>query len=1110
MITLVRAAAGCGKTTTLALRYLGFLSEGISADRAVAITFTRRAAAELVERVGLALVAVRGGARGEEARDRLGAAWPSYAAAAPRDPALVEAALHALSTAPIGTTDSFVAALLSEYAVDAALPIPGRPPEPLDIPIRAGRGPASALTRVARRLLDPLDGAVGPEVALLARHYPLEEIRAHLCSRGAADDLPALSCRELLDEVAQALAGPVRESDPATLLGVSDSARLEAWETALRRTTNSAGQWAIPRIARWLHAGCPAPAPWELAAWLHALQRRGPRAKLLERLDATPWNLGTATLTLGEVIAALRFPYEDPAMVDVADSIRSARETLRDQVRGPGLVAAARAGELDYDALCGAAIALAEAPPRRLAHRFGSLLVDEVQDANPLQIRLYRALAALPGVGDRACFVGDVRQGIYLFRGADPSAFADLVSQSACGPMLAINYRSTPALVAAHRALFAPLNALLVANEYPALDSLEGTEAWSFNRQAELDPTVHADPAPVWIIRTSDGTDANEAALAAFLERVQAAWTGEGRPDTAAVLAPTWANAATACRLLQQWTGNLEAACLEGGNRILRGRVADDIRAWIRALTDPADELAWLAVWRHPTIGLSDDALARMRALTSLSHLTERQALDPACAAADREAFARALSPIRHALALAPAGRLAEGLNHLAAQLGWRALSAASPDPDAGQLDLLLDWVRELEAGGADADAVLVGLAPENTDGPREIAEERPGTIACTTVHQAKGLAWDHVLVWSPGREIRGRDTETEPEPLAVALPGRPPARLVGLRFDPHGGLSPFKDPPGRLLSAIHRRRRGAEVARVLYVAVTRARRSVTLGLGKAARASPGRARRVEDLVIAAWGTAPFQADGVSRTFRSAKRERGEPITRWVEAIGEVPPARESVGPVWEERSPSDSHPAFSFDERRDRAAAAHVRAQLGGLHLGAGPRLDPPPIPGWSSAHWGTLAHAWMATWRFAGDPEAARIETWLGEERGPGIHNAAGAAWLAALSSRVRTSPWWSLVSHPGTKLDFECAFIAAFPATHRVSTGRLDLLVTRGKQCWIVDFKVGGGSPSREDPAAGNLAEGVPQLEAYRDALNTLGKRVDSMILWYLRTGTTFAWS
>ena len=52
---VITAAAGCGKTTELARRYLGFLAAGVPVQGAVAITFTRRAAAELRERVTLAL-----------------------------------------------------------------------------------------------------------------------------------------------------------------------------------------------------------------------------------------------------------------------------------------------------------------------------------------------------------------------------------------------------------------------------------------------------------------------------------------------------------------------------------------------------------------------------------------------------------------------------------------------------------------------------------------------------------------------------------------------------------------------------------------------------------------------------------------------------------------------------------------------------------------------------------------------------------------------------------------------------------------------------------------------------------------------------------------------
>src|SRR5688572_30393658 len=121
---VVRAAAGCGKTTDLARRYLAFLADGVPAEQAIAITFTRKAAAELAERVSLALRACLGGPAADEARSRLGSAWEHYREAAPKDPAQVRAALAALPEAPIGTTDAFVQQLLTEFALDAALPLP--------------------------------------------------------------------------------------------------------------------------------------------------------------------------------------------------------------------------------------------------------------------------------------------------------------------------------------------------------------------------------------------------------------------------------------------------------------------------------------------------------------------------------------------------------------------------------------------------------------------------------------------------------------------------------------------------------------------------------------------------------------------------------------------------------------------------------------------------------------------------------------------------------------------------------------------------------------------------------------------------------------------------
>jgi ATP-dependent exoDNAse (exonuclease V) beta subunit len=94
----VEAGAGSGKTTCLIDRFIALVKSGVPADRIAAITFTEKAAAELVDRI-------RAGLQAE----------------APDSPECREA-LHVLDEAAIGTLHSFAQRILTEHPIEAGLP----------------------------------------------------------------------------------------------------------------------------------------------------------------------------------------------------------------------------------------------------------------------------------------------------------------------------------------------------------------------------------------------------------------------------------------------------------------------------------------------------------------------------------------------------------------------------------------------------------------------------------------------------------------------------------------------------------------------------------------------------------------------------------------------------------------------------------------------------------------------------------------------------------------------------------------------------------------------------------------------------------------------------
>ncbi len=523
-----------------------------------------------------------------------------------------------------------------------------------------------------------------------------------------------------------------------------------------------------------------------------------------------------------------------------------------------------------------------------------------------------------------------------------------------------------------------------------------------------------------------------------------------------------------------------------------------------------------------------------------LGRLIEADALVHPHLPSDQAAFARACPVLREARARLGRQDLAELLDTVATVLNWRGLLRAGPggDDDLANLEVLLDWLRSLGGEGRSVEAVLA-LLDEPGDKAPHVHVHRPARhVRCTTIFQAKGLAWDHVMIMKPGG-IAGRRASTEPAWIDLAPPGaREPrrVRLDGVRFDPYGGISDFADPLERLAQRLLAHRRGEESARMLYVALTRARRSVTLGLGPVARPRKrGRGEEddevdVSNLVREAWLAKDFRAEGVARVEARERPASPPHPTGWADVAPECP---EDWGvPVSlherEERTPSAMGGHLTSAQRQQLAEGVVARVRLvNGLHLGAA-RLDPPgadpatglPAAGHRLAHltsadWGQLVHGWLARWRFDGPVSTAPVQAWLEAEWGAPDEEVAD--WLGRLCAQLAAvgGPLWRLVTEPKVRLHFELPLIGLGAQHDRevLLSGRTDLLVERaGQRLTIVDFKAGAQVPTGWATLAeeAGLRSYAPQLDAYATAFRRMGYAVDGVALWFVRTGASVLWS
>jgi ATP-dependent exoDNAse (exonuclease V) beta subunit len=515
---------------------------------------------------------------------------------------------------------------------------------------------------------------------------------------------------------------------------------------------------------------------------------------------------------LEKLVAVQALPDADlPA--EEAEALQSLSLLLQHAAAELLLVFAER-GQLDYAQVAGAARAALSCggAPTDLALRLGSavrhVLVDEFQDTSAEQISLLRALTAGWEEGDgRTLFaVGDPMQSIYQFREADVGLYLRArdrgIGERAFEPLaLHRNFRSGPGIVAWVNQVF---GRIFPQRDDPLLSGVAYLESTAACAEPAGSVQVHGRLA-----------EEPEAEAARVLGIVQAA----RRRDPAVCIAVLVANRSRRHRAGRGIARGRHRRAGREARALGERAVVRDLATLARALQHIGDRTAWLAVLRAPWCGLRLDALAALGADAAAPLWQVLQGPRTAVLGAEEQARAarvvRALEP-----ALAGGERalpLAERVERCWQRLGGPAIHAALRDQDDAEsfLDALAaDPATELLAGEA-----LQALAQD----AYASARSQPGAVDVLTMHAAKGLEWDVVIV--PGL---GRRNARDPEPLLhwVEFPsaGEEPDLLLA-------PLRATGEPAPRSVAAyirgVRRQRQQLERVRLLYVTATRARREL-------------------------------------------------------------------------------------------------------------------------------------------------------------------------------------------------------------------------------------------------------------------------------------------
>ncbi len=1139
---LAVAPAGSGKTGLLVQRMLAALASVDEAEQVVAITFTNKAAAEIRARVLKALQLASSGV-------------PPEAAHAQQEYTLARAALQRaelrgwqLQANPERlralTIDGLQAQIAAELPLLSGI---GSRPRVVDDPqllyeqallalfaeAEDAQAPLALREAVAlwlRSAGNRIDRLLPPLADLLARRE--QWIKAADPSFDwAAHETEVL--RALHFEQQQRLAAALGHGDAAELVALvregSAQSELLAWAAELtdwpafgvdhaelhRALANllvtKEGRLRSPKGINVKH-GFPAKT---------ASKERIARL-LAERADDA---------TLAEAAADLLALPPTTMPADLAQ-LRDALLTLLRHALAHLQLAMGERGETDFSEIAQAALrslrpggGYGDALLRRDA-QLRHLLVDEMQDTSEGQLKLLEQLTLgwQPGDGRSLFLVGDPQQSIYAFRKAEVRLFLQLMRTRQLGALplhcvqLATNFRSDAAVVDWFNLVFEFIfpsheDELAGAVRYaPSIAAAPG-EAQNHSRGNTRGNTQANMPGDAPIETASDAKfdaagavnvarfDTSEIGRAVQVHRFDkgdSAGEAQAAATRAARLASSGASVAILVRARTHVGATLQAlrklgvnASCQDVDTLATVPAVRDVLATARALWHPEDRLSWAVLLRAPFVGLSWADLTALsigrRELSWPQRLNDTP--DFELSEDGRLRRTRLLQALRVAHDDADRG---VGLGDRVERL-WNALGGAACVDAAtlGDVRRALRLLREHTRGGGLEDLRGFRRAVEHL-----YAAPSGGDVQVMTVHKAKGLEFDHVLLVGCARKPNGG--------------GKP---LLHLSDTPHGALLVPKPPEHwdearaegasalfNYVHKLHQRARQNETLRLLYVAVTRARQSLDLyicadcdedghlqapGDSFARLLAPALGDLPASESVAAVGVGDGAGDDAfPAAMEDFAAEAAASDSYAIESIANHSPPRASRLPVpfalpaegmlyrpREQRSlrPSEAVLSAVDDKREDGELYAQL---IGTLFHQALEKISTEGFERWS-ARGAARATALAAGFRRLGLPEPQVVEA---------------VARVLDLVERTLASRngRWLLGAHPWARSEYA---LAGYREGRWVSALLDRCFETDEGELWVVDYKA-AARPVAAEALEPYIADGIdtyrPQLALYAELL------------------------
>ena len=1115
----VTANAGSGKTKTLIDRVARLLLAGAQPSAILCVTYTKAAAAEMQRRLydRLGLWAVMDQDALVETLTKLeGRPAASFDDAAVRQArALFARALESPGGLKIQTIHAFCEALLRRFPIEAGI-APG---------FRVMDDPqAAAIVRAAREqvaLKASADAADG-EAGMLAEAYARMSV--------VLDFQSFQSMFATFEGQRGALIGYFQQTGLSSDALVTDVWKRCGFDAPSCEETEAAYAMAAIDRPLWRDAAqvlAGGKVTDQKNAALLAAVAADPNASFDRALAALFTLSGTPAIWVRTTAGLKRREDLREALLLQQDILAEAREriaaTTVAQTTIDALILAAsyigayaeekaRRGVLDFNDLIERTSALLNTREDavwvlyKLDGGIEHLLLDEAQDTAFEQWNIIEALTVEFGAGAgvrdtaRTLFVvGDVKQSIYSFQGANPDLFlarrtawldnfraAGIDAQSV---ELNTSFRSTPEVLAFVDAVFlteefrAGLSSdpAKVTHEAFRTDGPGCVDLWDLVREPKMPERVAWD-AP---LDTPDAQGANRrladqiaAEIKALVARGDAVFEGDDKPPRPASFGDVLILVRRRGVLFEEILRALKRADVPvaGADRLkLSGHIAfDDLIALARFCLFPDDDLTLAALLKSPLTGLKDEdlyALAKPRGESSLWTVLQQRAGE---VAAWSEALETLIWARGQAQRRPPFEFFGTVLDRIAADgrsMHQRFLSRLGPEAQDALAEFMAQTAAAEARGVRDLETLADDFAGLDIVVKREMGAAR-GEVRVMTAHGAKGLEAPIVIL---------------PE---IAFPGGGRSSPLLRDDNPHLGAGflwcPSKDSDCGASGAARLAREKAEAdeaLRLLYVALTRARDRLILCGRVAADAKEENLKGWYRALRAA-----FQQEGMVSGLRQGASS-DQTFTRFGAdpralgtAVAVAPPA--VTLPTWTQDPPPLESPAWRYAQP-SRAADAE-------------PRVAPSPLAqsqGLGRYRRGEIIHRLLQLLPdVAPDARAAAAENLLSKERLTDPQRAE----MAAAALGVLQDPAFAAVFALGSRPEAAIAGTAPeLPPSLRIS-GRVDRLAVTDERVLVVDFKTNRPAPTRlggpDDPY-------VQQMALYWAVLRRLfpGRAVEAALVW-----------